>query len=333
MNKIRNAAIIILGIGEKAAAEILKSMDPKEVRAIIEAINSVDTISEEDVLTSLKEFFTESNHDSGIDLSAKERIKSSLMHAMGSKGFGSFLESHTVDKDMWLDLLKDQPPESIVDLIQDEHPQIITAIVIMIFNNISSENGTKLIKAMPKDMQSQVFLRMTNIGYVSRFAIDTLAYYFKTELESSGRNNMITVDGLETVANIISYLDNATETQIMSELTSDNKELGEKIQDKMFPFHRLADLDKKSLQILLNEVKNEDLVIALKGVDEHVKEIFLSNMSVKSAEILRDDMEAKGPVKIAHVLDAQKGIIRTAKKLDQEEKIILSTKNDPDVVY
>lgn len=333
MSKIKNAAIILLGIGEKAAAEVLKTMDPKDVRAIIEAINSIDNVNEEEVLTALNDFFTESNHSAGIDLRAKDKIKSSLMNVIGASGFSSFTQSDGVDKDLWLDLLRAQPAESIVDLIQDEHPQVITAIVIIIFNNISSENGTKLIKALPKELQNQVFIRMTRIGYISKFAIETLATYFKSELESSHRNNMVTVDGLETVANIVSYLDNETETRIIGELTNNNKDLVEKIQDKMFPFPRLAELDKKSLQILLNEIKNDDLVLALKGVDEHVKEVFLSNMSAKSAEILKDDMETKGPVKIAHVIDAQKNIIRIAKKLDQEEKIILTTKNNPDIVY
>lgn len=333
MDKIKNAAIILLGVGEKAATEVLKTMSPREVRAIIEAINSMDNITEEDVIRAINDFFIESNNSAGIDFTTKEQIKNSLLSAIGSKGGGAMIHGVNSDKDRWLELVKEQPMETIVDLIQDEHPQVITAIVIIIFNNISSECGTKLIKAMPKEMQNQVFRRMTSIGHISKFGIEAVGHFFQTELESSEKNNIITVDGLETVANIISYLDSETEKQIMTELTNDNKELGEKIQDKIFPFQRLADLDKKSIQVLLSEVKNEDLVIALKGVDEHIKEIFLQNMSQKSAEILRDDMESKGPVKIAAVLDAQKKIIRAAKKLDQEEKIILSNKNNPDVVF
>ncbi|RDI38530.1 flagellar motor switch protein FliG [Aquicella lusitana] len=333
MDKIRNAAIILLGVGEKAAAEILKSMNPREVKAIIDAINNIDSITEEDLIRAINEFFTESNNSSGIDISEKEMIKNTLLTAVGSKGGGVFIQGANPDKDSWLELIREQPMDSIVHLIQDEHPQIITAFVIIVFNNISSEHGTKLIKAMPKEMQNQVFKRMTNLGYISRFAIDAVAVYFQRQLESSERNNIISVDGLETVANIVSYLDSETERQIMAELTNEDKDLGEKIQDKMFPFQRLAELDKKSLQILLSEVKNEDLVIALKGVDDRVKEIFFQNMSAKSAEILRDDLESKGPVKLAHVLDAQKNIIRTAKKLDQEEKIVLSMKTNSDIVY
>jgi len=333
MDKIKNAAIILLGVGEKNAAEILKNMGPVEVKTIIDAINGLDNITEEDVIRALNDFFIESNSNSGIDISAKEQIKNSILTAMGNKGINSFIQGIDSDKNQWLELVKLQPMASIGDMIQDEHPQIITAVVVVIFNNISSELGTKLIKSLPKKLQTQIFRRMTTMGSISKFAIDALAAFFSYELQNAEKNNVISVDGLETVANIISYLDSETEREIMSELTGDNKDLGEKLQDKVFPFQRLADLDKKSLQTLLSEVKNEDLVIALKGVDERVKEIFMQHMSVKSAEILRDDLDSKGPVKLAHVIDAQKNIIRLAKKLDEEEKIILTKKNNSDIVF
>lgn len=333
MDKIKNAAIILIGLGDKCASDILKNMSPKEVRLILEAINNIDSVSEEDLVNALNDFFKETENGSGIDFSSKEQIKNSILMAVGGKGIGSIIQGIDSEKDAWLDLLRSQPANSIVDLIQEEHPQIITALVIIMFNYLSSEHGTKFIKLLPKAMQSQIFRRMTGLGYMSKFGIDILATFFEKELESSEQNNIITVDGLETVANIISYLDTETEHEIMNDLTSDNKALSEKIQDKIFPFHRLADLDKKSIQVLLKEIKNEDLIIALKGVDEYVKEIFMQNMSSKSAEILKDEMETKGPVKLANVLDAQKRIIRIAKKLDEEEKIILSTKNNPDVVF
>ncbi len=333
MDKIKDAAIILLGVGEKCAAEILKNMNPKEVRTIIEAINNVGNISEEDVIRALDDFFIESNNTYGIDVASKEQIKNSILMAMGNKGMGSLIQGISGDRDQWLELVRLQPMTSIVDLVQDEHPQIITALAIVVFNNIGSENGTALIKALPKPIKNLVFKRMTSVGAISKFGIDALAIFFQKELQDPDRNNIVTVDGLETVANIISYMDSETEREIMTELTSENKDLGEQIQDKIFPFQRLAELDKKSMQVLLAEVKNEDLVVALKGVDEHAKEVFLKNMSVKAAEILRDDMESKGPVKIAHVLDAQKRIIRTAKKLDSEEKIVLSTKNNPGIVF
>ena len=234
MDKIKNAAIVLLGVGEKAAAEVLKSMNPKEVRAIIEAINEIENVTEQDVVHALNDFFKESDNNSGIDVASREQIKNSLMSAVGSKGIGSLIQGINSDKDSWLELLKTQPMSSIVELIQDEHPQVVTAIVIVVFNYMSSESGTKLIKLLDKPLQTQVFRRMTTMGAISKCAIDSLAIFFMHELEDSAKNNVISVDGLETVANIISYLDSETEHEIMNDLTSNNKELGEKIQDKIF---------------------------------------------------------------------------------------------------
>lgn len=281
----------------------------------------------------MNSFFQESSNSLGIDTTSKEQIKHSILAAVGNKGIGAIIQGIDSEKDQWLELLRVQPTSLIVDLVQDEHPQVITALTIIVFNYISSDYGTRLIKALPKPLQNQIFKRMTNMSSMSRFAIDALSVVFERELQDSQKNSQITLDGLETVANIISYLDSETEHEIMNELTSDNKDLSEKIQDKMFPFSRLSEIDKKSMQILLKEVKNEDLIIALKGVEDNVKNYFMENMSTKSAEILKDEMEAKGPVKIAAVLDAQKRIIRIAKKLDEEEKIILSSKNNPGVVF
>jgi flagellar motor switch protein FliG len=333
MDKIRNAAIVLLGLGDKYTTEVLKNMSPKEVRLILDAITNVENISEADVTQALNDFFQESNNAFGVDASAKEQIKHSILAAVGNKGIGAIIQGIDSEKDKWLELIKVQSATTIVDLIQDEHPQIVTALTIIIFNYISSDYGTKLIKSFPKPLQNKIFKRMTNMSSLSRVAIDAISVVFEKELQDTVKNSTISLDGLETVANIISYLDSETEHEIMDELTNDNKALGEKIQDKIFPFSRLAELDKKSMQILLKEVKNEDLIVALKGVEEHVKNVFMQNMSIKSAEILRDEMESKGPVKLAHVLDAQKRIIRTAKQLDQEEKIILSSKNNPGVVF
>jgi flagellar motor switch protein FliG len=329
MDKIRNAAIIMLGMGEKCAAEILKNMNPKEVEAIIEAINDIGNVSEVDVIKALNQFFKETN-GSGIDLVSREHIKNSLVSAVEHGRIGSLTEGIEEDKAKWIELFKWQQPETIFTMIQDEHPQIISVIVSVV---LSSEKASQVIKLFPKDAQSKIIKRMSNMGAVSTFAMDALSTFFESHLQNTEKYNAINVDGVEAVANIISYLDGDTEREIMSELENSNKALTEKIQEKILPFERLAQLDNKSLQTLLKEVNNDDLVLALKGADDYVKNSFMKNMSTKSAEILKDEMETKGPVKVASVIEAQKKIVILAKKLGEEEKIILSTKSDPDVLF
>lgn len=325
MDKIRNAAIIILGMGDKCAAEILKNMHPKDVQKIMEVINTIDDVSEEEVIKALNEFFKESNSNIGFDLASKEHIKNTLASVLGLQGFDS-LDGHTAK---WLELLKEEPAGNIAELIHEEHPQVITALILII-SHMNNDKASEIIKKLDKSLQNKIILKMTNIGPISAFALEAFSRFFEKELGNSDRYTTISVDGIDAAANIISNLDSQTERDIIQEISTTDKPLAEKIQDKILPFERLSHLDNKSLQILLNEVTSDDLVLSLKGVDEYVKNIFMKNMSVKAAEILQDELESKGPVKLKNVIEAQKRIISIAKKLNQEERIFITTKNDPD---
>ena len=330
MTKIRNAAIILLGIGEKYAADILKHMSPTEIQAIIEEINQIENVDEADIIKAMNDFFKDANSNSGIDLVSKESLKNSLTTAaefgiLGSDGTDT---SETMTK--WLEIFKWQPVENIVSVIRDEHPQVIAVIITTMLNG---EKASKVIKSMPKPLQSQIVYRMSSMGPISTFAMDTLVKFYEHEFNKNDKYNSISVDGVEAVANIISYLDTDTEAELLGSLTSSDQSLTEKIQDRAFPFERLTKLDSKSLQTLLKEVSNDDLVIALKGSDDFVKATFMKNMSTKSAEILKDELETKGPVKVTSVIEAQKRIIALAKSLAAEEKIILTTKSDSGVIY
>lgn len=327
MDKIRKAAIILLGMGEEYAEAILKNMNTAEVHKIMEAVNTVDNVSEEDVVNAINEFFNASDN-TVIDIVSKEHIKNSLVSALGIKG----MENVDIEKSKWLELLKYEPLGSILELIQDEHPQVLTALVV-ILTQLGSERASDITKGQSKERQNQIIKRMSSIGPISTYALEALANFFENELQRSDRYGVVTVDGVDAAANLISYLDTETEREIITELTNTDKKLAERIQDKLLPFEKLAHLDNRSLQTLLAEVNNDDLVLALKGAPEHIKYTFMKNMSQKAAEILKDDLESKGPVKLTNVVEAQKRIIMLAKKLSKEEKIILSTKSDPDVVF
>jgi flagellar motor switch protein FliG len=329
MDKIKNAAIIILGMGDKCAGEILKTMTPKEVKRIMEAINAIESVSEQDVIKALNDFFKDSSNNAALDFASRDNIRNSLASSLGMRG----IEGADGQMAKWIELLKKEPASNIVEFIQDEHPQIITAVIVVL-SKISSDKASTVTKRLPKAVQSDVIKRMTRIGPISTFAIDALSGFFEKQFEPTDeRYNVISVDGIEAAANIMSYLDSDTEREIISDISSTNLEIAEQMQEKMLPFEKLAYLDKKSLQILLKEVSTDDLLMALKGVDEYIKNIFMKSMSTKSADILRDEMESKGPVKLASVLEAQKRIVNLAKKMNEEEKIILSTKHDPGVIY
>lgn len=327
MDKIRKAAIILLGLGEEYAEQILKNMSKAEVHKIMEVINTIDNVSEDDVIHAMNEFFNASDH-TGIDIVSKENIKNTLVSALGIKG----MEKVDIEKSKWIELLKYEPLSSILELIEDEHPQVLTALVV-ILTQLGSERASEIIKGQTKEMQNEIIKRMSYIGPISTFALETLSVFFENELSRTDRYGVVTVDGVDAAANLISYLDSETEREIIADLSNTDKKLAEQIQDKLLPFEKLAYLDTRSLQILLKEVTPDDLVLALKGSNEYIKATFMRNMSTKAAEILKDDLESKGPVKLSNVIEAQKRIVLLAKKLSKEEKIILSTKSDSDVVF
>lgn len=330
MDRIKQAAIIMLGMGEKYAGEILKSMEPHDVEAIIRCIDKIGNVSEVEVVQALNEFFHDANNSSGIDIVSKETFKNSLVTVVENKKIQSMSDGTNDDNVKWIDVFKLQSSDMIYSIVQDEHPQVIAVIAAHI---LPSDKASQLIKRLPKELKTQVITLMASLGSVSTFGMNSLAMLFERELHNKQQYNEISINGVEAVANIISYLDSESEREIFEGISTINSDLSTIIQNHIMPFERLAQLDKKSLQTLLSEVENDDLVLALKGAEDYVRNVFLKNMASKSADILRDELESKGPVKISNVIDAQKRIVNHAKKLAEEEKIILSTKVNFDVIY
>jgi flagellar motor switch protein FliG len=327
MSSRKNAAIILLGMGENYAAEILKILSHKEVESIVEAMNTIDDVSEHEVIKALNDFFKETQITSGLNASSENYIRNTLVSAMGTEKAELMIESDKKPKPnalKGLELIQWQPLHQVVAAIQDEHPQVITVTLMC----LPSEQSAKILKSLPKELSQDVIKRMTHSNPVSQYALNTLSQYFEEQFTKTEKFKLLTADGIDLAANIIAQLDIESENEIMASLQKDHQDITEKLQDKLFPFDRLTQMDGRSLQTLLSELSNDDLILALKGADDDIKTIFFKNMSGKSAELLREDIESKGPVKLSDVLSAQKRIVAVAKKLSKEEKIFLSTSKD-----
>jgi len=329
--KIRQAAVLVLGLGEKYAAEILKNVSQQDARKLIHEIDKIESISDEEFVLALSDFMSDNEATQKIDFAMKENIKTKLLHSISS-GQSNVLSKDSKNNDKWIEGIRRQPASMVVGIIRDEHPQVISSIIMVIFNNISSDVGIRIIKMLPSEIQKEILSRIARIGIISRIAVDFISSLFRQEIKEVDSSNLITVDGADTMASIMPYLDRDVESEVIGKLGEENQDLGSLIEDKIFPFHRLVELDKKSLQLLLAEISNEDLLMALKGADQNVRDGFFKNMSAKSADILKDDMAAKGPVKLATVTAAQKKIVKLAKQLEKEEKIFLSS-SDGNIVF
>lgn len=322
----KKAAIILLGMGENHAAEILKILDHKEVEAIIEVMNNFEDVSEQEVIKALNDFFKETQLTSGLNTSSSNYIRNTLVSAMGSEKADMLINIDKQPKTNPLkgfELLKWQPMHPIVSALQDEHPQIITVALMC----IESEQSAQILKLLPKAIQNDVITRMTHSNPVSQYAMNALSDYLEEQFTKTEKFKLLTSDGFNLAANILAKMDMESENEIMTSIGEENQEINEKLQDKLFPFNKLAQMDSKGMQTFIVELNNDDLILALKGADEELKEVFFKNMSSKSAELLKEDLESKGPVKLSDVFEAQKRIIAIAKKLIQEERIFL-TSND-----
>lgn len=320
MDRLKNAAIVLLGMGEQYAADILKNMSHKEVEAIIDIMNNIGDISEQEVFNALNEFFNETQHTTGINVASSEYIRNTLVSAVGEDKAEYIIDESCRPDDLkGIELLKWQPVYVIVDVLQDEHPQMITVAL----SSMESEKAAEVLNWLPKDLSKQVVKRMTELSPVANYAMTTLSDYLEEQFTQTEKFKLITADGINMAANIIAFLDGDTESEIMSFLTDEDKTVFDKLQDKLFPFDKLTQMDGRSLQTLLAEVENQDLVLALKGAEEGVSRAFYKNMSSKTVELLKDDMDSLGAVKIDDVQAAQKRMIMLAKKLGEAQKIIL----------
>lgn len=320
MTSAKDAAIILLGMGETAASEILKILGQPEVETIIEIMSSMEDLSEHEVIKALNEFFRETHKQSGLHAASSNYIRNTLVNAVGSHKAGSLMESSSLIEELkGIELLRWQPIHLIEDAIRGEHPQLITVVLLC----LESDKAAQIVHSLPKDTGKDVVRRMANLAPLSQSAMRVLSDYFEEFFTQSEKFKVLTTDVMDKAANIISRLDAATENEIITYLGKDNKELSEKLQEKLFPFEKLAQLDSRSLQTLLAEVDPEQLLLCLKGVDDELRNVFLKNMSAKSADLLMEDLESLGPVKIKDVMQAQKAIVEKAKQLGQEERIVI----------
>jgi len=322
MDNLRNAAIILLGMGEHCASEILKNLSHKEVESIIETMNNMDEVSEHEVIKALNEFFDETNTTTGINVTSNEYIRKTLLSAVGQDKAGTiFDETYMAEELKGCELLKWQPVYSIVDALEDEHPQIITVALMC----LDSEKSAQILQLLPQELSNNVINRITNLSPVSSYAMKTLSDYLEEQFTQPEKFKLITSDGVNIAANIIANMNGDSENEVMSYLTTENKAVYDKIQDRLFPFERLAKFDSKSMQTLIAEIGNDELILALNGATAPLKQMFFKNMSAKSVDLLKEDLETAGPVKLQEAIDAQKRIVALAKKLINEQKIYMSS--------
>lgn len=314
------AAILLMALGEQSAASILKHMNPKEVQKVGSAMATLSNVSTDQVASVMSDFFHAVESQTALGIGAEDYIRKVMVSALGEEKAGSLMDRIlTGASTKGLEALKWMDPKAVAEIIRLEHPQII-AIVL---SYLESDQSAQIISLLPERMRPDIVMRIASLDGIQPSALKELDDIL--EKQFSGNNNVksSSVGGTRSAANILNFMDASKSGQLMELIKETDADLGQKIEDLMFVFDNLIDVDDRGIQALLREVSTDSLILALKGSDDAIREKIFKNMSKRAGEMLREDLEAKGPVKLSEVEAAQKEILAIARRMAESGEIVL----------
>jgi len=323
------AALFLMIMGEEFTTSIFKHLDEKEVKAIGEEMTRIKNINPKAISSVLNEFIGAIKGDKILGGSGGRFFERTVSRAFAPNKATSLLGKVESRKGQeYFEKLESLSPEMLVNFISGEHPQTIA----LILSNINNELAGKVVKLLPEDIQSDVIVRIARLDSVSNDIVSEIQGILAEQVSSIGEARPKSQGGPEAAAEILNQVDRKTERAILEKIEEDEEELAEEIRQSMFIFEDLINLDDRSIRALLKEIGNEELLLALKTASESLKDRIFGNLSQRAAEMLKEDMEVMGPVKLVEVEQAQQLIIKTARRLEEEGKIVMGGKGGDDVV-
>jgi len=326
---VDRAAILLMSLGEQGASEVLKYIGPKEVHRVSAAMSTLKNISREQADGVLGEFCKSADNETAFGVGSDEYLKSVLVKALGEDKAGSVIDRVLMGtSSSGLEQLKWMDPRAVVEVIRLEHPQIISVVL----SYLDSEQAAEVIGLLPEKVRLDVLLRVATLDRLQPSALEELNNVIEKQFKGNTAVKSSTVGGIKTAASILNFMDSAEEGMIMDQITEFDNELGESIQDLMFVFADLAEIDDRGIQALLREVSSETLVLALKGSEPNMQAKIFDNMSKRAGEMLKDDLEARGPVKLSDVEAAQKETLAIVRRMAESGDIQLGGKGSEEYV-
>lgn len=321
LSKVDQAAVLLMSLGELDAAEILKHMGPKEVQRIGLAMSQLNNVQQHEVETILNKFLDEVRTLTGLGMGADSYIRNMLVTALGEDKANGLIDRILLGGNTTgLDTLKWMEPRGVADLIRNEHPQI-QAIVIAY---LDPDQSAEVLQHFSEKARLDIMMRVAALDTVQPSALQELNHILEKQFSGGSAGSQTkNIGGYKVAADIMNFLDSTVEAELMDAIKDIDEDMGTQIQDLMFVFDNLRDLEDREIQALLREVSSEVLIIALKGADDELQEKIFKNMSKRAAELLRDDLEAKGPVRLSEVEAAQKEILTIARRMADAGEINL----------
>jgi flagellar motor switch protein FliG len=314
------AAILLLSLGEKEAAEVLKHLGPKEVQRIGTAMTVLENIPQNHVEAVVGNFLKEVGGSTGLGMGSDTYIRNMLVEALGEDKAGSLVDRILLGGNTsGLDTLKWMDPRSVADIIRNEHPQI--QAIVMAY--IDGDQAAEVLTNLPEKVRMDVVMRVASLDAVQPSALQELNNILEKQFSGSAGSQSKDMGGTKVAAEIMNNLDSSIESELMESIKEIDEDLGNTIQDLMFVFDNLKAVDDRGIQTLLREVSSDMLILALKAADDELQDKIFDNMSKRAAELLRDDLEASGPAKLSEVEGAQKEILVIARRMADAGEIVL----------
>lgn len=316
---VEKGALLLLSLGGDEAAEVLKHLGPKEVQKLSHAMTNLGAIPRDKVEAVLDDL--DQDTERGTAFSANEdQIRDMLTKALGDDRAANLLSKILAGSDTaGIEGLKWMDAATVADMIRNEHPQIIATILV----HLEFDQVGEILKLFTERLRNDVVLRIATLEGVQPQALAELNDVMARMLASSSNVKKAAMGGVRHAAEILNFVGQATETAVIDSVREYDPELAQKILDEMFVFENLLDVDDRGVQLLLREIQSDSLIVALKGASEELRQKIFKNMSSRASEMLREDLEAKGPVRLSEVEAEQKEILKIARRLSDEGQIQL----------
>ncbi|KAB0573825.1 flagellar motor switch protein FliG [Ideonella dechloratans] len=319
---IEDAAILLMSLGEEEAANVFKHLGPKEVQKLGETIARLKVIPRERVETVLEKFTSIAKEQHMLVNDTDEYVKSVLRKALGEDKANLLIDRILQGSDVsGIESLKWMDGASVAELLRNEHPQIIAAILV----HLDFDQASQVLKSFTERQRNEVLIRIATLDGIQPTALKDLNEVLSKVLAGGDRLKKASLGGVKTAAEIINMLGSSVETSALDYIREADGELAQKIMDNMFTFDDVNKLDDRAIQTVLKEVQGDSLIIALKGATPELRERIFKNMSSRAAESLREDLESRGPVRVSEVEGEQKEILKIVRRLVDEGQIVIAS--------
>jgi flagellar motor switch protein FliG len=324
---LENAAILLMSLGEAEAAEVFKHLSPKEVQRLGETIASMKAVTRERVDGVLENFCSIAAEQHMLVADNDEYVRAVLRRALGDEKANLLLDRILQGSDVsGLEALKWMDPQSVAELLRNEHPQIVAAILV----HLDFDQASSVLKMCTERHRNEVLVRIATLDGIQPAALKDLNEVMSRVLAGGDRARKSSLGGVKPAAEIINMMGGSIETSVLDYIREADSDLAQKIMDNMFTFDDLEKLEDKAFQTVLKEVQSESLIIALKGATQEIRDKVFRNMSTRAAETLREDLDSRGPVRVSEVENEQKELLKIVRRLADEGQIQLASGSDDD---